>query len=138
METTDAKFAEAFEIRKVALAAAAWKVRERARLIGKTAVGCAVLTEEFDVFTGCNVEHKYRCHDVHAEVNALTSMVAQADERAIIVVIAADRESFTPCGSCMDWIFELGGPGTIVAFQGKPDGPITSYTAADLMPHYPT
>jgi len=26
------------------------------------------------------------------------------------------RDHFTPCGSCLDWIFQFGGADTIVAF----------------------
>jgi cytidine deaminase len=53
------------------------------------------------------------------------------------VLIAADRDRFTPCGSCLDWIFELGGAATLVAFQGGPGGPVAVLRADELMPHYP-
>ncbi|WP_420093174.1 cytidine deaminase family protein [Mycolicibacterium sphagni] len=119
------------------LAEQAWHVRDHARLIGKTAVGAAVLSHRKHIHVGCNVEHKYRAHDVHAEVNALTSMAAAGDGRAIAVVITADREKFTPCGGCMDWIFELGGPDCLVAFQGRPYDGFTTHRADELMPHYP-
>ena len=54
----------------------AWEVRERSHIVGKTKVGCAAMSEDGEIFAGCNVEHIFRCHDVHAEVNAITSMVA--------------------------------------------------------------
>jgi hypothetical protein len=47
--------------------AMACSVRPCARVVGKTAVGCAVLADEGRTYTGCNVEHQFRCHDVHAE-----------------------------------------------------------------------
>ena len=115
----------------------AWSVREHARVHGATRVGAAVLSEQGAVFGGCNVEHIFRSHDVHAEVNALTSMTAAGNGPAIAVLIAAERDRFTPCGSCLDWIFELGGPETLVAFQGIPDGRIDVLRADELMPHYP-
>ncbi len=119
------------------LASEAWLARENAVIFGATRVGCAVLADDNKVFPGCNVEHKYRSHDVHAEVNALTTMVAGGRRNALAVMIVAERERFTPCGACMDWIFQFGGERCIVAFQGTRNGPITSYLAKDLMPYYP-
>jgi cytidine deaminase len=89
------------------------------------------------IYVGCNVEHRYRSHDVHAEVNALTTMVAGGGSPAVAVLVAAERDRFTPCGSCLDWIFELGGPDCLVAFQGKPGGRVEILAARELMPHYP-
>ena len=121
----------------------AWDVRENARVIGPTRVGCAVLTSVGTVVTGCNVEHRYRSHCVHAEVNALTTMVANAragqDSVALAMVIAAERDSFTPCGSCLDWIFQLGSAGTLVAFSPTPQKIGHHIWRADeLMPYYPS
>ena len=81
------------------LAKAAWEMREQARVHGKTRVGAAVLSEQGNVYGGCNIEHIFRSHDVHAEVNALTTMVASGDGPALALLIAADRERFTPCGA---------------------------------------
>ena len=119
------------------LASAAWRVRKNAYLIGKTAVGCAALGANGEIYSGCNVEHVFRSHDVHAEVNAISTMVAAGCKNLRAVVIAADRQRFTPCGACMDWIMQFGKGECVVSFQGRPDGPIESYTAHDLMPHYP-
>lgn len=120
------------------LARLAWEARERAFVIGPTKVGCAVLAEDGQTFLGCNVEHRFRSHDVHAEVNALTTMVAAGQKRAVALVIAAERELFTPCGACVDWIMQLAGPRCIVGFQARPGGPITKHSASDLMPFYPS
>jgi cytidine deaminase len=119
------------------LSVAAWAARENAKLYGKTKVGCAVLSQQENVYAGCNIEHRFRAHDVHAEVNALSSMQAAGDGHAVAVLIAARRDKFTPCGGCMDWIFELGGPATLVAFQSDPDAKVQILSAQDLMPHYP-
>jgi len=116
---------------------AAWQAREGAYVHGKTRVGAAVLTSDDRVFAGCNVEHIFRSHDVHAEVNALGSMVAAGHTRSIAVLVVAERERFTPCGSCLDWIFELGGPMCIVGFQQMRNGPVEKLLAGELMPHYP-
>jgi len=115
----------------------AWRVREAARVIGPTRVGCAVLSDNDKVWVGCNVEHRFRSHDVHAEVNALSSLVAGGDNKAVAVIVVAERSNFTPCGSCMDWIFEIGGPSCWVGVQAAENATITWCTARDLMPHYP-
>ncbi len=119
------------------LAERAWTVRDRARVHGRTMVGAAVMSLQRRVHAGCNVEHRFRSHDVHAEVNALTTMTSAGEGPATAILIASMRERFTPCGGCLDWIFELGGPGCIVAFQGAPGGPFLRLRADELMPHYP-
>jgi len=120
-----------------ALSEAAWAVQQRARLVGDTKVGAAVLADNDTIYVGCNVEHKFRAHDVHAEVNALTNMIAAGGTRAIAVLIVSNRERFTPCGGCLDWIFELGGEDTLVAFEPRPGAKRETYRADQLMPFYP-
>lgn len=121
------------------LAESAWNVREYAHVIGPTRVGCALLTTDGRIYTGCNVEHRYRCHDVHAEVNAITNMVSGGGHALIrAIVIAAERERFTPCGGCMDWIMQFGEDDQCaIASQATPGGPLHCFTARELMPFYP-
>ena len=119
------------------LSMSAWRARENAHLFGTTKVGAALVSERNKIFTGCNVEHQFRSHDIHAEVNAIGNMIAGGERKLVAILIVAQRERFTPCGSCMDWIFQFGGPECKVAFQNKPDGNISFYTAHELMPHYP-
>jgi cytidine deaminase len=119
------------------LAPIAWKARESAFIIGNTAVGCALMTDRGTIFSGCNVEHRFRCHDVHAEINALTSMVTSGERRIQTILVVAERTRFMPCGGCMDWIMQFGGSETLVAFQNHIGGEFTVQTAAELMPYYP-
>jgi cytidine deaminase len=119
------------------LTGAAWAVRERSYVLGKTRVGAALLCDDGRIFTGCNVEHRFRCNDVHAEVNAITTMVAGGGRSMSAIVVVAERDRFTPCGGCLDWIFQFGGEKCVVAYQARPDGTVIRHTAADLMPHYP-
>ena len=120
------------------LLSAAWAVRENAFVIGPTKVGCAVLSTDGRIFVGCNVEHRFRSHDVHAEVNAITSMVTAGGLQISMVAIAAEREQFTPCGACMDWIFQFADPDKCeVICQANLAGPVVRYGLKDLMPFYP-
>jgi cytidine deaminase len=114
----------------------AWVVRESSN--GKTRVGCAVLYEPEEIIVeGCNIEHRFRSHDIHAEVNAISTLVAAGYEQFQSILIVAERQKFTPCGSCMDWIMEIGGKKANVMFQNMKNGDITVYTVDELMPHYP-
>jgi cytidine deaminase len=119
------------------LTSAAWESRNRAHIHGTTRVGCAAVDEEGRIFGGCNIEHRYRSHDVHAEVNAISSLVSGGGLQLRAVLIAAERDRFTPCGSCMDWIFELGGEDCIVLSQSQRGGEVKRYKASELMPYYP-
>lgn len=116
----------------------AWEARNNASILGNTKVGAALLTKNGNVFYGCNVEQTFRNHDVHAEVNAITNMITYGEKQFVAILIVAERERFTPCGSCLDWIFQFGGADAIVAFQPSPNSRIElKYRAIELMPHYP-
>ena len=119
------------------LASEAWAALEHAHLYGSTAVGAAAQAEDGHSFAACNVEHRFRSHDIHAEVNAVGSMISTGRTRLVAIIVVARRERFTPCGACMDWIFEFGGADCEVGYQNSPDGPITVLTSRELMPHYP-
>jgi cytidine deaminase len=121
------------------MAELAWQVRENARLLagGKTKVGCVVLAEDGRLFHGANIQHQFRSHDIHAEIAAIAAMVSSGAKKAVAVLIAAERELFTPCGACMDWIMEFGGAACILAVQSGHGHPMRLYSAGQLMPYYP-
>ncbi len=119
------------------LAEKAWDVRKNASIFGNTKVGAALISSTGKIYDGCNIEQRYRNKDIHAEVCAISKMISDGESKLNIIVIVAEREKFTPCGCCMDWIFQFGGPDTIVAYQNKVNGAITKFTAIELMPHYP-
>ncbi len=118
------------------LASCAWKYRENARILGKTKVGAAVLSKN-KIFGGCNIEHKFRSHDIHAEISAISTMISSGQKKLDAIIVVAERTKFTPCGGCLDWIFEFGGPKCLVGYQTKKEGKITIFKAEELMPHYP-
>lgn len=125
------------EIQWEKLAKAAWKVRENSYLFGKTKVGVSLQTTNGNIIGGCNIEQIFRSHDIHAEVNAISTMIAMGETQFYALLVVAQRDRFTPCGSCMDWIMQFGGVDAIVGFQKEPGGEIEKYTAHELMPHYP-
>ncbi len=115
----------------------AWMSQSNARVLGTTKVGAAVVSEEGRIFSGCNIEHKFRSHDIHAEVSAISSLVSGGCKSLSAILVVAERQQFTPCGSCMDWIFELGGPECVVGYQNQKGGHVKKFLARNLMPHYP-
>ena len=70
------------------LSSEAWRFREHARVLGKTQVGAAVISGK-EIFGGCNIEHQFRSHDIHAEVSAISSMISSGKKKldAILVVV---------------------------------------------------
>lgn len=115
----------------------AWAHEAHAYSIGGTQVGAAVRTADGSMFGGCNVEHQFRSHDIHAEANAISSMVAAGHIDLSAVVVVARRERMSPCGGCLDWIMQFGGGGCQVAWQCEPKGQVFIHRAAELMPYYP-
>ncbi len=118
------------------LSTLAWKARENASIFGKTKVGCSLITETGAIYTGCNCEHIYRSHDIHAEVNAISNMIVNGEKKFIAILIVAERDFFTPCGSCMDWIMQHGIEECLVAFENKENKRVI-YSSKELMPFYP-
>ena len=125
------------------LSSAAWEVRKNAVAI-RTKVGAAVLvhrdTEPDLIFRGCNIEDVWKASSIHAERSAIACAVSAGFTKIDAVLIAADgalRERLTPCGGCMDFLMQFGGPAMLVMFQPAPDANIQVYTAAELMPYYP-
>lgn len=115
----------------------AWKARENASTIGTTSVGAALISQKGEYYSGCNIEQQYRNKDIHAEVCAISNMILNGEKKFIAILVVAERERFTPCGCCMDWIFQFGGPKTVVAYQNQRNGEIIKLTAKQLMPFYP-
>ncbi len=118
------------------LSEAAWNCRKHAYTM-KTKVGASVLSSDDRIFVGCNIIHRFHCHDIHAEISALSSMVSAGCNTMVAILVVAERELLTPCGSCMDWIYELGGSDCCIGFQSSPSGAVSVFHASDIMPHYP-
>jgi len=83
-------------------------------------VGAALLTDEGEVFSGCNVENASYGLTNCAERTAIFAAVTQCGPgmriRAIVVVNDQD-EPCSPCGACRQVIYEFG-PDAVVLFKG--------------------
>jgi cytidine deaminase len=99
-------------------------------------VGAAVLTENSNIFSGCNVESASYGLTICAERAAICSAVANEGGnkmkiRAICVVNDKDS-TCPPCGACRQVIYEFG-PNAIVIFRGH-DGLVSAH-ATELLPN---
>ena len=115
----------------------AWEYRENSFLVGQTKVGAAALAGNGSVYPGCNVEHQFRSHDIHAEVAAIASMVTAGQTELVAIAVVGHVERISPCGSCLDWIMQFGGPDCVVAWQSLGGSEYSCETALALMPFYP-
>lgn len=114
----------------------AWQAREYALPIKSgTKVGCAIFTDNASIVTGFNIEGLWGT-SIHAEVCAITRLPELYGKQIYVIAIVAETERFTPCGACLDWIFQFGHSETMVYIENK-RRERTSYVLEELMPHYP-
>ncbi|HEV2132326.1 MAG TPA: cytidine deaminase [Longimicrobiaceae bacterium] len=73
-------------------------------------VGAALLTEDGEVYTGCNVENASYGLTICAERTAVAKAVSEGIRgfRAIAVVGPQDELPCSPCGSCRQVLYEFG------------------------------
>jgi cytidine deaminase len=100
----------------------------------KFQVGCALLTAQGNLFTGCNVENASYGLTICAERNTIFHAVAEEGPEmkiAELAVVALGLE-FPPCGGCRQVIAEFAEADTPVWFlrDGKP----VAMTMAELLP----
>ena len=98
-------------------------------------VGAAVLTEQGEVFTGCNVENASYGLTNCAERSAIFTAVQQTSGKKLairaVAVVNGNELPCSPCGACRQVIAEFG-PNAIVIFKGQKDYLLMSIQ--DLLP----
>ena len=85
-------------------------VSERANCpYSKFRVGAVVLTDDGQMFEGCNVENASYGLTICAERNAGVSMVARSRQKvAASVILTPTSKPSAPCGACRQVINEFG------------------------------
>lgn len=99
-------------------------------------VGAAVLLEDGNIVTGCNVENASYRLTTCAEQTAIASAVAlhgPAIRLRAVVVANLNSTASQPCGACRQTIHEFSTPSTQVFFPAE-DGSLTPSTIAELLP----
>ncbi|MGK7895702.1 MAG: cytidine deaminase [Xenococcus sp. (in: cyanobacteria)] len=99
-------------------------------------VGAALLTEQGNIFTGCNVENISYGLAICAERNAIAAAVATeggSQMKIKAIAIANNRQiPCSPCGACRQVIAEFAQENTLVIFLGQQGIEIATIT--ELLP----
>lgn len=99
------------------------------------AVGAAILDDNGQVHTGCNVENAASPVGTCAEVNALAAMV-RAGGRRIVAVAVATADGAPPCGSCLQALSEFVSlPGDVEVFVVDEAGKERMFHFDQLLPY---
>ncbi len=100
-------------------------------------VGAAILTQNGEIFSGCNVENSSFGLTNCAERTAIFTAVAAgalSAEHELLAIAVVNREgaACSPCGACRQVIFEFG-PEAVVVYRAK-SGEMAQTLAKDLLP----
>lgn len=97
-------------------------------------VGAAILDEENNIHSGCNVENAAYPLGVCAEGSAISNMVLFGGKVIrTILIVSSGEQLVTPCGGCRQKIKEFSDENTkIVVCQGDKT---TTFSMNDLLPH---
>lgn len=87
-------------------------------------VGAAILCDDGEVFTGCNIENAAFSHTVCAERVAIFKALSQGKRRFDAIAIVGGKDEVTdftyPCGACRQVLSEFCGADLkIVLFNGN-------------------
>ena len=93
-------------------------------------VGAAVLTEDGQVFLGCNVENSSFGLTVCAERNAVAAAIV-AGQRPVAAAVVANTGDIVPCGACRQVLSEFGRD---LRVEGVGPTGTVSWTIAELLP----
>jgi cytidine deaminase len=117
------------------LFAAAKTAMERAYApYSKFRVGAAILAENGEVYSGCNVENAAYPIGTCAEAGAIAAMVRGGARQIREIVVIGDGAALcTPCGGCRQRIREFAATETTVHVCG-PQGLRKSFTRDELLP----
>ncbi len=89
---------------------AAVEARQNAHVLWGFAVGAAVLAEDDQIYSGCNVQSQISGLGVCAERCAVDHAVLHGNKRIkeiAVVVDEKDAEKPRPCGACLQYILEF-------------------------------
>jgi len=74
----------------------------------KFRVGASILTDDGEIFAGCNVENASYGLAICAERNAIFQAAFAGKRKIVAVAVTSDERSFlTPCGACRQVISEF-------------------------------
>lgn len=109
-------------------------VRKRAYApYSKFKVGSALLTDQGEIFIGCNVENASYGLAICAERSAIVSAVSNGRQNFVAIAVAADPLA-APCGACRQFIFQFGKNIIVRSFETKRPEAFQEWTSSQLLP----
>ena len=102
-------------------------------------VGAAILTEDGEVYTGCNIENAAFSPTNCAERTALFKAVSEGKRKFVKIAIVGGREGEVvdycpPCGVCRQVIREFVNPKQFQIILAKSETQYKEYTLSQLLP----
>ncbi|MCX7610904.1 MAG: cytidine deaminase [Ignavibacterium sp.] len=96
-------------------------------------VGAALLTNNNQIFTGCNVEISSFGLTICAERNAVFKAYSEGERKFKAIAVAADTEDYiSPCGACRQVISDLCGDIDVILINKDNDYKVIK--ASELLP----
>ena len=99
-------------------------------------VGAAVLTDQGQIFTGCNVENASYGLTICAERAAIFTAVQKTHGKLVLRAVAVANRAqapCSPCGACRQVIAEFGRDAQVRCVCDGPDS--LDYCTHELLPH---
>lgn len=102
-------------------------------------VGAALLTDNGDVFTGCNIENASYSPTVCAERVAIFKAISEGKNKLSMIAVAGGKgenvsSDFLPCGVCRQVIAEFCDSDFIILVANE-SGKYNEYKLANLLPN---
>lgn len=99
----------------------------------KYKVGCAVLTESGEIYSGCNIENASYSAGICAERTAAAKAIASGARKLKAIAVYADSDILPlPCGVCLQFLSEFAS-GDLAVFLSSNSGQ-KQYKFSELMP----
>ena len=119
-----------------ALFAAAEAIRAKAYApYSRFQVGAAILADDGQIYSGCNIENAAYPQGNCAEASAISAMIAGGAKRITrIYVTGPGAAPVTPCGGCRQRIREFADLDVTVISHGVEGAPLVQ-TLEQLLPH---
>ena len=122
------------EVQRRQLIDAALAARQQAYApYSKFLVGAALLTEDGQAFSGCNVENASYGLSNCAERTATFAAVA-AGQRRFAALAVATEGGYSPCGACRQVLAEFSDDLPILIVDTRSEGRVDEVTLAELLP----
>lgn len=96
-------------------------------------VGAALMTEDNEIYTGCNIEIASYSPTICAERTAIFKAVSEGHKKIKAIAIVGDADFTYPCGVCRQVIREFGAGAKIIIANSVDE--YKEYILDDLLPH---